>query len=325
MIFVNEVEDREKYNDKYWIKASAPGFNKMFSFWTERQIKIALNNLIDKQHVAKQKLSKDRFDNTNYYTITEIGLQYYRNEHYVAPISPIDSTENVRSIVRKRPTSPTIDLIEDYNQSTFPNAEKRPIDSTKTSDDRHIDLAGFFDKQEKKIDQNSSNLTYISNISYNRDNDYSNRDTISIKEKEIKKEKEKNLESLNSKSLLKENEKNQEKEKIQKIFAFWQEVMGTKKAILDSKRFNAIKRALLAYPTEELKKAILGCKESDYHMGIPPLSKTGIKYNDIELIVRDSIKIDSFMQIYELKQGNNKQNKPTSGKTLREVFPGRDL
>lgn len=83
---------------------------------------------------------------------------------------------------------------------------------------------------------------------------------------------------------------------IKEIFRYWQVAMSKPKAKLDGKRKNKIRKALNIYTPENLKKAIDGCKNSDYHMGRDKNSY-GKKYNDIELILRDSPHIERFIEL----------------------------
>jgi len=83
---------------------------------------------------------------------------------------------------------------------------------------------------------------------------------------------------------------------IQEIFDFWR--VHFKKpvsVILDVKRSRAIGAAIYDYGLEGCRNAITGCSMSDFHMG---RNKTKTKYNDIELILRDSQHIEQFTEIY---------------------------
>lgn len=80
---------------------------------------------------------------------------------------------------------------------------------------------------------------------------------------------------------------------INHIFSYWTKVMGKNSAArLTKKRIRAITARLdEGYAVEQIKHAIDGCKKSGFHQG---LNDTGRKYNDIELICRDGVKLESF-------------------------------
>ena len=65
--------------------------------------------------------------------------------------------------------------------------------------------------------------------------------------------------------------------------------------ILSDKRKSKIARAIKDYGLETCLHAISGCALSDWHMGENPRGK---KYDDIELILRDSAHIEKFATIW---------------------------
>lgn len=77
------------------------------------------------------------------------------------------------------------------------------------------------------------------------------------------------------------------------IFQYWQTVMNHPKAKIDSKRQRRITNALqLGYSVPELKQAIDGCAKTAFNMGD---NNNAQRYDDIELILRDTTHIDRFM------------------------------
>lgn len=91
------------------------------------------------------------------------------------------------------------------------------------------------------------------------------------------------------------------KEDIQEVFDFWVETFQKKRAKLDIKRELAIGSAIHDWGVDECKKAIMGCSLSDFHMG---RNKNKVVYNDIELILRDSEKIERFIDLYETEEND---------------------
>lgn len=66
------------------------------------------------------------------------------------------------------------------------------------------------------------------------------------------------------------------------------------------KEWRAVKARLTeGYTVEDLCRAIDGCHESPFHQGT---NDTGAKYDGLELIVRDSSKVQKFMEIHERRQ-----------------------
>lgn len=87
-------------------------------------------------------------------------------------------------------------------------------------------------------------------------------------------------------------------DEIQQVFDFWAATFrsSTKgpKPVLSDKRRSKIQRALKDYGLKTCLDAITGCAMSDWHMGDNPRGK---RYDDLELILRDSAHIERFATI----------------------------
>lgn len=81
---------------------------------------------------------------------------------------------------------------------------------------------------------------------------------------------------------------------VQAVFEHWKTVMAKPRAKLDDARRRLIQRAMKGgYTVDDLKKAIDGCRASPFHMGD---NTQRTKYNGLDLILRNSEKIDGFME-----------------------------
>lgn len=91
-----------------------------------------------------------------------------------------------------------------------------------------------------------------------------------------------------------DNEGQNQLSPVEHVFKYWQEVMNKPRAKLNAKRKKAIQdRIKEGYEWDDFKAAIDGCKNSSFHMGQNNRNKP---YNDIELICRDGVKLESFME-----------------------------
>ncbi len=88
-------------------------------------------------------------------------------------------------------------------------------------------------------------------------------------------------------------------DEINEVFLFWQEVMKTHKAKLDTKRRKLIELRLQDFSVQDLKKAILGCSKSKWHMGANP-NQTA--YNQISNIFGSTEKVENFMDMQSRKR-----------------------
>lgn len=85
---------------------------------------------------------------------------------------------------------------------------------------------------------------------------------------------------------------------IQMVFDSWASTFRSEtkgpKPVLSDKRRSKISRALNDYGLQTCLDAISGCAMSDWHMGDNPRGK---RYDDLELILRDSEHIERFATI----------------------------
>jgi len=81
---------------------------------------------------------------------------------------------------------------------------------------------------------------------------------------------------------------------IEELFAFWRETLS-KKALLSDERRPILAWGIVNYGMEKCKMAIRGCAVSDWHMGRNP---NNVRYDSIELIFRDSGKVEWFLEKY---------------------------
>lgn len=92
---------------------------------------------------------------------------------------------------------------------------------------------------------------------------------------------------------------------VTEVFTHWQATMDKPSTKLDSKRKKAIAGRLKdGYTVSDLKAAIEGCKASEWHMGKNDRNRP---FNDIELICRDSSRVDSFRDRVKATVTNNQE------------------
>lgn len=105
--------------------------------------------------------------------------------------------------------------------------------------------------------------------------------------------------------LIKNPNKETNKENIYVVFEFWKATFNSPKTVLTEKRKKKIEARLeQGYSVDDIKKAILNCSKSDYHMG---KNERGTVYNDIELICREPEKLDRFISMSTPVQAKSNQ------------------
>lgn len=92
-------------------------------------------------------------------------------------------------------------------------------------------------------------------------------------------------------------------DRVDEVFAYWQNVMKHPRAKLDRKRRQKIKDRLAdGYSEDDLMRAIDGCKRSPHHMGE---NDRATVYDDIELICRDAPHVDKFIKLADQSDMTN--------------------
>lgn len=64
---------REQHNGKYWMFESVAAMAEYFPYFTERQVRYALQSLLNHGLIEKGVFNRVGFDRTSWYTITEKG------------------------------------------------------------------------------------------------------------------------------------------------------------------------------------------------------------------------------------------------------------
>jgi hypothetical protein len=82
-----------------------------------------------------------------------------------------------------------------------------------------------------------------------------------------------------------------------RLFEFWQEECGHPRAQMGPKRERAILARLDDYTPRDIAKAVRGAAVAAY------VDERGVKHDDIELICRDEVKLEKFIERYERWKG----------------------
>ncbi len=86
-------------------------------------------------------------------------------------------------------------------------------------------------------------------------------------------------------------------EQIEQVFDYWRMIMGkANRAVLSPERKELIGAAIHDYGLENVLEAVRGCSLSPFHMGA---NKQRKRYDSLDLILRNSDKIEGFLQVAE--------------------------
>ena len=97
----NKANNQNYIDGEYWTYNSYKAFAEMFTYWSERQIRYIINNLIKNKLIKKGSFNKKNYDQTNWYTLDTVGKQFIQNYDVdVTKLSDQDVT-NLSSIADK--------------------------------------------------------------------------------------------------------------------------------------------------------------------------------------------------------------------------------
>ena len=114
-IIVNKAKHKEDHfhDGEYWTFNTKKGFSELFPFWTERQVRRILDNLIKDGYIKTGNYNKLSFDRTLWYTLTEKGWLLFGIMQKTEPSndngqnSPMTSDRNVQTIPYNKPNNKT--------------------------------------------------------------------------------------------------------------------------------------------------------------------------------------------------------------------------
>lgn len=78
-VYVNEANNRNFYDGRYWTYNSGKAYEKIFPFWKDQAIRKKLRKLVDLGLIIKSNFGMNVYDHTNWYTLTDFGRSISRN------------------------------------------------------------------------------------------------------------------------------------------------------------------------------------------------------------------------------------------------------
>lgn len=97
-ISLNERNSRNIKDGKCWTFSSVKGLAEHFPYMSERQVRNALDKLIESEFVCIGNYNKTAYDRTRWYSLTEKGISFFGIKNYDLPISSNGITKKVKPI-----------------------------------------------------------------------------------------------------------------------------------------------------------------------------------------------------------------------------------
>lgn len=122
----NEANDKHYYDGYYWTYNSAKAFRKMFDYLSEKQIRTALNKLIDAGYLVAGNYNESKYDRTRWYRLGEKGISMF-------PFGNIDATQEKEG--RDKEVTPIpFNVTDSVTDSDSMSAKNNIKDKEKTPD-----------------------------------------------------------------------------------------------------------------------------------------------------------------------------------------------
>ncbi|NLZ31064.1 MAG: hypothetical protein GX885_10060 [Methanomicrobiales archaeon] len=121
----NEANDKHYYDGHYWTYNSAKAFRKMFDYLSEKQIRTALNKLIDAGYLVAGNYNESKYDRTMWYRLGEKG-------NSMLPKGKMDETKKENGCDKKVtpiPDSDTDDVTDSDSVSAKNNIKEKIPDT----------------------------------------------------------------------------------------------------------------------------------------------------------------------------------------------------
>ena len=107
----NKANEKHFYDGRYWTYNSLKAFEKLFPFWSSRQIERILRNLINQGAIITGNYNKIPYDRTKWYALTESVISIYANGEIEERKCVNENTETVEPIPDNKPDNKPDDNI----------------------------------------------------------------------------------------------------------------------------------------------------------------------------------------------------------------------
>lgn len=130
----NKANNKHYYDENYWTYNSLPAFEKLFPFWSQKQIYRILKKLIDDGYLISGNYNKQNYDRTKWYAITQKGISIIPNGQMDNTFWSDGNDQKVAPIPNNKPYSKpykyTSNDVEDI-WSIYPNKKGKAKAITK--------------------------------------------------------------------------------------------------------------------------------------------------------------------------------------------------
>lgn len=112
----NRANERHFYDGRYWTYNSVKAFEELFPYLSGKQIRSALNKLVDEGIIVDGYYNDSAYDRTKWYAITEKGMCFFQKRQTDLPSEANGDPENGKCInIYNNNIDTTTDINTDIN------------------------------------------------------------------------------------------------------------------------------------------------------------------------------------------------------------------
>lgn len=126
-IHLNMANKRHFYDGRYWTRNTLEAFEVIFPYWSKRQLERVVKNCIEAGLLLKGNYNKHKYDQTGWYTLTDLGLDLYNfsNKINTSPNGEMKSTKRGNVIHQTVTTIPITNTVTNNKSSCSSNDERQ--------------------------------------------------------------------------------------------------------------------------------------------------------------------------------------------------------
>ena len=104
----NEANEKHFHDGKYWTYSSVKAFEKLFPYWSSKQITSILHKLEESELIVSGNFNKSPYDRTKWYALTEKGNALFQKENSIFPKGEMKNTKRENENDQKGEPIPNI-------------------------------------------------------------------------------------------------------------------------------------------------------------------------------------------------------------------------
>ena len=151
----NEANEKHFHDGKYWTYSSVKAFEKLFPYWSSKQITSILHKLEESELIVSGNFNKSPYDRTKWYALTEKGNALFQKENSIFPKGEMKNTKRENE--------------NDQKGEPIPNIKTDINTNIKTDSECNFILKNINRKRYNKIDSGYTtdelvNNNYLNNM-----------------------------------------------------------------------------------------------------------------------------------------------------------------